>query len=146
VTELRRRGGQRLLDKAFRHPPKTTAAVLDPARYLAGDPPAVAIKSGSPPRGWRRTISTTYGAGDLSDLTDNQDVTKEWRGGRLTLDAHGQRRRLRIWLAVKNPRPVVTALRKALPNGAAIAIQNAMVQSGPPPSGGVLVVINGNAA
>ena len=39
VRALRARGGQRLLDRAFRHPPRTTAAVLDPARYLAGDPP-----------------------------------------------------------------------------------------------------------
>ena len=40
VRALRARGGQRLLDRAFRNPPRTTAAVLDPARYLAGDPPA----------------------------------------------------------------------------------------------------------
>ena len=146
VTELRRRGGQRLVDNAFRHPPRTTAAVLDPTRYLAGDPPASAVKPASPPRGWHRTISTTYGAGDLGDLTDSQDLTKEWRGGQMTLDAHGQRRRLRIWLAVENSRPVVTALRKVLPRGAAIAIQNARVQSGSLPSVGVLVVINGNAA
>ena len=39
VRALRTRGGQRLLDRAFRHPPRTTAAVLDPSRYLAGDPP-----------------------------------------------------------------------------------------------------------
>ena len=40
VRALRARGGQRLLDRAFRNPPRTTAAVLDPARYLAGDPAA----------------------------------------------------------------------------------------------------------
>ena len=40
MRALRARGGQRLLDRAFRNPPRTSAAVLDPARYLAGDPPA----------------------------------------------------------------------------------------------------------
>jgi hypothetical protein len=146
VSELRRRGGQRLVDKAFRAPPRTTAAVLDPARYLAGDPPPVAIKLAAAPRGWKRTISTTFGAADLSDLVGNADATQEWRGGRLALDANGRRRRLRITLAVKNPGPVVKALRAALPKRAVVSLALTKSARTTTPTTGVVVVINGNKA
>ena len=42
------------------HPPRTTAAVLDPARYLAGDPPAQAVRL---PAGSYR-FTTSFGAED----------------------------------------------------------------------------------
>ena len=61
---LRARGRQPA-DRAFRHPPRTTAAVLDPARYLAGDPPPQAVRL--PAASYR--FATSFGAEDVAALT-----------------------------------------------------------------------------
>ena len=65
VRALRAHGGQRLLDRAFAHPPRTSAAVLDPARWIAGDPPpqAVPLPAGT------FTFTSTFGAEDVAALT-----------------------------------------------------------------------------
>lgn len=145
VTELRRRGGQKLVDRAFRNPPRTTAAVLDPARYLSGDPAPVAIKLAPPPPGWKRLISTTYGAADLSDLTASSEAATQWLGGRLLLEAKGTRRRLKLILIVRDAGPVIAPLNAAVPRAAiasAIVPGNSRVK----PHGRLTVTINGRRA
>ena len=77
VRALRARGGQRLVDRAFRNPPRTTAAVLDPARYLAGDPPPQAVRL----PGARYRLATTFGAEDLVALTGQEGLARSWLGG-----------------------------------------------------------------
>ena len=87
VRALRARGGQRLLDRAFRHPPRTTAAVLDPARYLAGDPPPQAVRL--PAASYR--FATSFGAQDLVALTGERRLARGWLGGRLGVGRAGPR-------------------------------------------------------
>jgi hypothetical protein len=116
VAAVRARGGEALVGRALRQPPRTTAAILDPARYLAGDPPAAHVAVPAVPRGARRILDTTFGAEDLVALTGDGTLAARWRGGRIVVDrtaAGGTRTRL--LLAVRRPVEVGAALRKALP-------------------------------
>jgi hypothetical protein len=119
VQALRQRGGQRLLDRAFRHPPRTTAAVLDPVRYLQGDPPPqpVGLPAGS------YDLVTTFGAEDLIALTGQDALARAWLGGRLGVGPRG----LELRLATRAAAAVAAALRRVLPARAAIAYQGRIV-------------------
>jgi len=110
VRAVRARGGQRLLDRAFRHPPRTTAAVLDPARYLAGDPPA-------------RVVSLPAGSYDLVDHVRGGGSGRSWLGGRLGVGPRG----LELRLAVRNGASLAAALEHALPGSAVIAFHGQLV-------------------
>jgi hypothetical protein len=119
VRALRERGGQRLLDRAFRKPPRTTAAVLDPARYLAGDPPPrpVTLPAGS------YRFTTTFGAEDLVALTGREGLARGWLGGRLGVGPRG----LDLRLATRGAASVAAVLERALPAPAAIAFSGQLV-------------------
>jgi hypothetical protein len=119
VRALRARGGQRLLDRAFRNPPRTTAAVLDPARYLAGDPPARAVRL---PAGSYR-FATSFGAEDLVALTGNRSLARAWLGGRMGVGRRG----LELRLAVRRAGAVAAALRRTLPASAAVGFHGRIV-------------------
>jgi hypothetical protein len=119
VRALRARGGQRLLDRAFRHPPRTTAAVLDPARYLAGDPPARDVPL--PPGTY--DLATTFGAEDLVALTGREALARAWLGGRMGIGRLG----LDLRLATTRAAAVAAALARALPPAAAIARHGQLV-------------------
>ena len=119
VQALRARGGQRLLDRAFTHVPRTTAAVLNPARYLAGDPPAQAVRL--PPG--RYTFTTTFGAEDVASLSGKAAVARGWLGGRLGVGAAGLDVRLRTRAAAS----VAAALVRVLPVAARIAFHGRLV-------------------
>ena len=119
VRALRARGGQRLLDRAFRHPPRTTAAVLDPARYLAGDPPAQVVRL---PAGSYR-FATSFGAEDLVALTGKRGLARAWLGGRLGVGGRG----LDLRLATRAAASAAAALRRALPASAAVAFHGRLV-------------------
>jgi hypothetical protein len=119
VRTLRARGGQRLLDRAFRNPPRTTAAVLDPARYLAGDPPARAVRL---PAGSYR-FATSFGAEDLVALTGNRSLARTWLGGRMGVGRTG----LELRLAVRRAGAVAAALRRTLPASAGVGFHGPIV-------------------
>jgi hypothetical protein len=119
VRALRARGGQRLLDRAFRNPPRTTAAVLDPARYLAGDPPPQAVRL---PAGSYR-FATSFGAEDLAALTGKRSLAHTWLGGRMGVGRAG----LDLRLATRGAAQVEAALRRALPASAAVAFRGRLV-------------------
>jgi hypothetical protein len=119
VKALRARGGQRLVDRAFRHPPRTTASVLDPARYLAGDPLPRAV--GLPAARYR--FKTTFGAEDLVALTGKPGLARSWLGGRLGVGERG----LDLRLATRRAASVAAALRRALPVNAAIVARGPLV-------------------
>ncbi|MDX6600442.1 MAG: hypothetical protein QOE87_4329 [Gaiellales bacterium] len=119
VRALRARGGQRLLDRAFRNPPRTTAAVLDPARYLAGDPPPQAVRL---PAGSYR-FATSFGAEDLVALTGEGSLGRFWLGGRMGVGRRG----LDMRLATRGAASVAAALRRALPASAAIVFHGRLV-------------------
>jgi hypothetical protein len=119
VRTLRARGGQRLLDRAFRHPPRTTAAVLDPARYLAGDPPARLVRLPHLPY----VLATTLGAEDLVALTGQDALAHGWLGGRLGVGARG----LELRVATRGAPAVAAALREVLPARATVASHGQLV-------------------
>jgi hypothetical protein len=119
VKALRARGGQRLLDRAFAHPPRTTAAVLDPARYLAGDPPARAVPL---PVG-SYAFTTTFGAEDVAALTGQDALARGWLGGRMGVGSGG----LELRLATRSAAAVAAALRKVLPAAARVASRGLLV-------------------
>ena len=119
VRALRARGGQRLLDRAFRRPPRTTAAVLDPARYLAGDPPAQAVRL--PASSYR--FATSFGAQDLVALTGERRLAKGWLGGRLGVGGAG----LDLRLVTRAAAPVASALKRVLPAAANVAFRGRLV-------------------
>ncbi len=119
VRALRARGGQRLLDRAFRNPPRTSAAVLDPARYLAGDPPPrrVPLPAGS------YRFSTTFGAEDVAALTGRAPLARGWLGGRLGVGPRG----LDLRLATRRAPSVAAALERVLPRTAAVRFHGQLV-------------------
>ena len=119
VRALRAHGGQRLLDRAFRHPPRTTAAVLDPARYLAGDPPARAVVLPAA----TYALVTTFGAEDLIALTGENALARSWLGGRLGVGPRG----LELRLLTRAAAAAAAALKHALPARAAVAFRGRMV-------------------
>jgi hypothetical protein len=119
VRALRARGGQPLVDRAFRHPPRTTAAVLDPSRYLAGDPPARVLSL--PGRSY--TLATTFGAEDLVALTGQEGLARGWLGGRLGVGSQG----VDLRLATRVAASVAAALEHALPASSLVAFRGQLV-------------------
>jgi hypothetical protein len=119
VRALRARGGQRLLDRAFAHPPRTSAAVLDPARWIAGDPApqAVPLPAGA------FTFTSTFGAEDVAALTGKDALARGWLGGRLGISRRG----LDLRLATRGAARVAAALRHVLPHSARIAFHGRLV-------------------
>ena len=119
VRALRARGGQRLLDRAFRHPPRTSAAVLDPARYLAGDP--LPRRVALPPGTYR--FSTTFGAEDVAALTGQARLARGWLGGRLGVGPRG----LDLRLATRRAPALAAALERVLPRSARVVSRGQLV-------------------
>jgi hypothetical protein len=119
VRALRARGGQRLLDRAFAHPPRTSAAVLDPARWIAGDPPPQAVRL---PAG-TFTFTSTFGAEDVAALTGKDALAQGWLGGRLGISRRG----LDLRLATRGAARVAAALRHVLPPAARVAFNGGLV-------------------
>ena len=119
VRALRAHGGQSLLDRAFAHPPRTSAAVLDPERYIAGDPApqAVPLPAGA------FTFTSTFGAEDVVALTGRDALAKGWLGGRLGLSRRG----LDLRLATRAAAGLAAALRRVLPHAAQIAFNGRLV-------------------
>lgn len=115
AERIRARRGRAGLDRALRKPPRTSAAVWFPERYLAGDPPPARVTVGAPRRGERRVVDTTFGVFDLVALTDDDSLAGRWRGGRLALDSSRTRRTLRLSIATTGAPPVARALRRTLP-------------------------------
>ena len=119
VRALRARGGQPLLDRAFRHPPRTTAAVLDPERYLAGDPPPLAVRLPTA----RYRLATSFGAEDVAALTGSAAIAEGWLGGRMGVGRQG----LDLRVLTLRAAALAAALRRVLPRTAAVAIHGRLV-------------------
>ncbi len=121
VAALREAGGEARVNHAFRHPPRTTAAIVNPQRYLHGDPPAARLAVPKPAAGLERELETTFGAEDVYGLTGSDALAGSWRAGVLVVDRDGRERRL--WLGLRSSRPgdLVRALRQVLPHGDRVA-------------------------
>ena len=128
IQALRRDGGQAAVDRAFRQPPRTTAAILDPERYLDGDAPAVKVQLPPPAPGAKRVLREAFGAEDLAALTGERDLAGSWRGGEVAVDRSGDTATLHAALAVDEPAKVAEALRCALPRGARVSSEGDLVR------------------
>ena len=99
VQALRDTDGGRwaLVDVAERaRPPRTTAEILQPLRWLRAQQPVVVTASPVPGVGWRRVAGSTLGEEDLAALLAPQSgalaarrLTAGWRGGRYALWRRG---------------------------------------------------------
>lgn len=87
-------GGWEAVDRTYDDPPTTTAQVLFPERYLAGEE-AADVREPAGPSGWDALESDTFGAADLlilleapgddesAALSDPVDRAAAWAGGEL---------------------------------------------------------------
>ncbi|MFW6204713.1 MAG: hypothetical protein ACOC96_07050, partial [Actinomycetota bacterium] len=103
-------GGWDAIDRTYDDPPTTTAQVLFPERYLAGEE-AVDVRDPEGPAGWDVLESDTFGAADLlflleapgddesAALPDPVDRVAAWAGGELTAWTDGDATAVAVMLA-----------------------------------------------
>jgi hypothetical protein len=106
VCALFRNGGWAAVDRAYRRPPTTTAQILFPERYLAGEGEVDAPPPASPGPGWTRIDHTSVGASDLLFLFEAPENVRSralagarqraaaWAGGEAAVWKRGRRARL----------------------------------------------------
>jgi hypothetical protein len=109
VSALHEAGGQAAVDRAFTAPPTTTAQILHPERYLAGED-AVAVTFGEGPgEGWDEVRTATFGAFDLDHLlrplgSDRAATIAEgWAGGEVRAWQRGGDDAVALVLALRDP-------------------------------------------
>lgn len=103
VEALCAEGGWDLVDQAHREPPETSAEVIYPERFLAGEEPIEPHQLGAPGAGWDEGWEVSFGAADLLlmfELPAGQEqraidnprhAAAGWAGGDLTLWTRGER-------------------------------------------------------
>ena len=128
VAALRRRGGSAAVDAAFRRPPRTTLAILDPQRYLSGDVAAAPAPLPRPRAGARRVLATTWGAAEIDNLTGTRSLALSWRGGRVAVDLVSGKPVLRIHVVSTRPLALARAFRCTLPRGARVSVSGMHVR------------------
>lgn len=101
VCALFRDGGWDAVDRAYEDPPDSTAEVLFPDRYRAGEDPVAPAAPSAPGPGWTQARSDSIGAADLlalfrapgDDTTAALSAPREragaWNGGTLVLWTRG---------------------------------------------------------
>jgi hypothetical protein len=92
LYSLYRRGGMGLVNRAVRHPPVTTASILDPARWPGRDGPMVPAGRLRPGPGWKRSYSGSFGAAATYQLlflaspeSLVSSLVRQWAGGTIEL-------------------------------------------------------------
>ena len=117
-------GGWKRVDAAFDRPPRTTAEVLFPDRYLRRERPVVPPPLSPLPSPWRgaRDAAGTFGAADLLFLFQSPGTSGKaldrplerasaWNGGRIVLYRHGDESALAIAVV---QRPATPSLCESL--------------------------------
>jgi hypothetical protein len=127
VQALRQEGGQALVDRAFRDPPDTTLAILEPDLYIDGKERTVAVDVPPAARGARRAFDAAFGAADVLGLTGDRDLALTWRGGRIAVDRNGRQGRVVLRIVTTDPARMMEALTKVLPTGTAVSSDTATV-------------------
>ena len=102
VCELYADGGWQAVNRAYDRPPTTTAQILFPDRYLAGEDAADPRDPGTPGKGWRRSARVQLGAANLlwlfsapggvegrPGVDDPLAAAGAWDGGELELWVRG---------------------------------------------------------
>ena len=101
VCALESEGGWTAVDGAYANPPTTTAQVLFPERYSAGEAAVDASDPQSPGAGWEEVRRMTFGAADLMFLID-RDAAEQWAGGEIAQFRNGDAVAVRISLAAED--------------------------------------------
>jgi len=127
VRAVRDAGGEDAVDRAFRTPPRTTLAIMDPQRYLSGRDAPVAVPVPPVEPGSRRVFDTTFGAADVWALIGDRRVAESWRGGRITVDRIGNRRQMHLAIVAESPGVLAAALRTSLPGSATVEVRGRTV-------------------
>jgi hypothetical protein len=121
VCALYRHGGWEAVDRAYRRLPTTSAEILFPERYLAGERAETPRRAGGPGRGWTRAKKThgAFGAADLlalfeapknlmsRALDEPLERAAAWAGGRLDLWIRGRESALAIALVERGDEPTL---------------------------------------
>lgn len=127
IAALRASGGQAAVDRAYRSPPRTTLAVMEPDRYLDGTDASVSLPASAPPADGRRVLTATFGASELWALTGDHARALTWRAGRATVDRDGDEGTLTLTIATSDPEGLSAALEEALPDTTEITIERSVV-------------------
>jgi hypothetical protein len=111
VCDLYQEGGWAAVDQAYRNPPDSTAEILFPERYRAGESPLPTDVPGELPAPWQRTGEHQLGAAQLlwlfqapggdpaQALPDAREAAGEWAGGTVELWGDGPGAAMGIALA-----------------------------------------------
>ncbi len=103
VCRLYRRGGWRAVDRAYKNVPTTTAQIMFPERYIAGEPFVDPPRAASPGAGWKQLDYSTIGAADLlfffrapgdrlsHGLSQPRERAAAWAGGEAIVWGRGPR-------------------------------------------------------
>jgi hypothetical protein len=105
VSEVYRAGGFPLVDEMYRHPPRSTAEVLHPEKYLAGEVPR-RVADPTPPRGYGVATVGTLGELDtevlLSRCVDRATAARAaagWAGDRYAVFTGPDKRLGVVWVS-----------------------------------------------
>lgn len=111
VATLVAQGGWAAVDAAYADPPVSTAQILFPERYVAGDQPVAPPVTGSPGSEWEAARTYGFGAADLlllfgapggavdRALPDARAAAGAWEGGEARLWVDGDRSAATLALA-----------------------------------------------
>ncbi len=127
IAAVRKKGGEKAVDRAFRNPPKSTLAIMKPGIWLTGHDTPTAVTLPRPTTGATRTLSTTFGAADLWAMLNDRTLAESWRGGRLAVDRTGARAAMTLVIASVRPLDLAAGLRKLLPPTARVTVTGAIV-------------------
>jgi hypothetical protein len=90
VCTLEADGGWQAVDDAYENAPTTTAQIMFPERYDAGEGAAETPDPTSPGAGWEHVRTTTFGAAELmflfedAGMSDARDRAEAWAGGKVS--------------------------------------------------------------
>ena len=111
VCDLYAEGGWDAVNAAYEEPPTSTAQVLFPERYRAGEEVIDPGDAPSPGKGWRQEAQLELGAANLlwlfsapggdraAAIPDAEAAASAWRGGEVQIWARGKRTALSVALA-----------------------------------------------
>ena len=105
VCTIEADGGWQAVDDAYENAPTTTAQIMFPERYTAGEGAVATPDPASPGAGWELVRTTTFGAAELmflfedAGLSDPRDRAEAWAGGKVSQWRNGDNVSVGIQLA-----------------------------------------------
>jgi hypothetical protein len=132
VSDVYRAGGFPLVDKLYANPPRSTAEVLHPEKYLAGQVPRP-VADPKPPKGY--TVATAGTLGELDtrillqrclDPETSQRAAAGWAGDRYAILVGPDRRLATAWVSAWDTEQDAGEMEAALGKSSACWHDNAL--------------------